>query len=95
MQSHRFVAKKLQIDKIEDNDYNLTFYLILPVESLKLTISLASISSIFKWNIQQQLDVKVAYLNVKLENDIYMTIPEWGGERRGCSCICHFNKGVL
>jgi len=54
-------------NQIEGVDYELTFSPTLPVESLRLTIALASL---FNWNIQQ-LDVKGAYLNAKLHNDIY------------------------
>ena len=59
-------------NQIEGVDYELTFSPTLPVESLRLTIALASL---FNWDIQQ-LDVKGAYLNAKLHNDIYMKLQE-------------------
>jgi len=37
-----------------------------------------TIASLFNWNIQQ-LDVKGAYLNDKLHNNIYMKLPEGHG----------------
>jgi len=57
--------------QIEGIDYDKIYSPTLSVESMHLVIAIAS----FKRNIQQ-LDIKAAYLNAPLNEEIYMTIPE-------------------
>jgi len=52
-------------------NYNLTYSPTLSIDSLKLLISIAAK---FKWDIMQ-LDIKAAYLNAPLEEEIYVSIP--------------------
>jgi len=52
-------------------DFELTYSPTLNIDALKLIISL---SSSLNWDIMQ-LDIKAAYLNAKLDTDIYITIP--------------------
>jgi len=66
----RIVAKGSS--QIRGIDYELTFTPILSIDSIKLIIALAAR---FNWEIFQ-LDIKAAYLNAKLDKDIYVTIPQ-------------------
>ena len=52
-------------------DFFQTFAPTLNIDGLKLIIAIASK---FKWHIFQ-LDIKAAYLNAKIDTDIYTTIP--------------------
>ena len=52
-------------------DYELTYSPTLNIDVLKLIIVLAANMC---WDIIQ-LDIKAAYLNAKLDIDIYITIP--------------------
>ena len=64
----RIVAKGYS--QIRGIDYELTFSPTLSIDSIKLIISLAAK---FNWEIFQ-LDIKAAYLNAKLDKDIYVMI---------------------
>ena len=66
----RIVAKGYS--QIRGIDYELTFSPTLSIDSIKLIISLAAR---FNWEIFQ-LDIKAAYLNAKLDKDIYVIIPQ-------------------
>ena len=66
----RLVAKGFS--QIRGIDYELTFSPTLSIDSLKFIIALASK---LHWDIFQ-LDIKAAYLNAKLDKNIYVTIPQ-------------------
>jgi len=61
-----------EFNQIEGIDFDITFSPILPVENLRMTIAIASL---FNCSILQ-LDVKGAYINTELHNDIYMNLLE-------------------
>ena len=65
----RLVAKGLT--QIYGIDYQETFALVVNVNSIQLLLSLAANLS---WPMHQ-LDVKNAFLNVKLEEEIFMNLP--------------------
>jgi len=53
-------------------NYTSTYSPTIEADSLRITISIASQ---YKWNLRQ-MDIKAAYLNAKLEEEIYVDIPE-------------------
>jgi len=70
----RFKARSVAkgFSQIRGIDYELTFSPTLSIDSMKFIISLAAK---FHWNIFQ-LDIKAAYLNAKLDKDIFVNIPQ-------------------
>ena len=66
----RLVAKGFS--QVRGIDYELTFSPTLSIDSLKLIIALAAK---YRWKIFQ-LDIKAAYLNAKLDKNIYVTISQ-------------------
>jgi len=66
----RLVAKGFS--QIRGINYELTFFPTLSINSLKLIIALAAK---FQWEIFQ-FEIKAAYLNVRLDKNIFVTIPQ-------------------
>ena len=66
----RFVIRGFK--QIEGKDFIDTYSPTLQADSFRLTIAIASIK---KWRIIQ-IDIKAAYLNAKLNEKIYVKIPE-------------------
>ena len=61
----------------EGIDYKETFAPVVRINSLRLLLGLASSQKM----IVHQLDVKTAYLNAILEEEVYMELPEGFGEK--------------
>ena len=66
----RLVAKGYKQEK--GKDYNSTYSPTLNTDSIRLMLSIAAR---LNWKVQQ-LDIKAAYLNAKLDVPIYVNIPE-------------------
>ena len=74
----RLVAKGYV--QIEGIDYYLTYSPTLKADTMRLFLKIASINN---WDIYQ-LDVNCAYLNAKLNEEVYLKIPMYGeGEGKG------------
>ncbi len=69
-------------------DYKNTFSPTLKQDTLKIIVSTAVQN---KFNIHQ-MDIKSAYLNAKLDEDIYMTLPE--GMKNQGKKFCKLNKAL-
>ena len=67
-------------------DYNETFSLVVCLETIRAILALAVAKD---WEIQQ-MDIKGAYLNGKLKEDVYMDQPQ--GYNDGTSQVCHLIK---
>ena len=80
----RLVAKGYS--QIYGVDYKNTFSLTLKQDTLKIIIAIAVQR---KFHIHQ-MDIKAAYLNAKLNEDIYMLLPE-GMKQKG---YCKLNKAL-
>lgn len=74
--------------QIRGIDYELIFSPTLSIDSIKLIIALAAY---LHWEIFQ-LDIKAAYLNAKLDKDIYVTIPQ--GDRNYGKGYWKLNKAL-
>jgi len=66
----RLVAKGFQ--QIPGQDFVETYSPTVQADSLRLTVAIAAN---LNWNLKQ-LDIKAAYLNAKLDHEIYTNIPE-------------------
>ncbi|KAK8634247.1 hypothetical protein V6N13_015075 [Hibiscus sabdariffa] len=66
----RLVAKGFQ--KIHGIDYDETFSPVAMFKSIRILLAIAAFHDYEIW----QMDVKTAFLNGKLEEDVYMTQPE-------------------
>ena len=74
----------------EGIDYDETFSLIARYNSIRVIISLASVLG---WKLHQ-IDVKTAFLNGKIEEEVYIEQPE-GFELHGKeSHVCKLKKVV-
>ena len=69
-------------------DYNETFSPVVRLETILAILALAVAED---WEIQQ-MDIKGAYLNNKLKEDIYMDQPQ--GYNDGTSRVCHLIKAL-
>ena len=66
----RLVAKGFcQIQRV---DYDETFSPVAMIKSIRILLAIAAFHDYEIW----QMDVKTAFLNGKLEKDVYMTQPE-------------------
>ena len=66
----RLVAKGY--DQQYGIDYNDTFAPVLKYKSLRIILAL----SVYENSILEQLDVKTAFLNASVKENIYISIPE-------------------
>ena len=66
----RLVAKGYK--KIHGIDYDETFSPVAMVKSIRILLAIAAHYDYEKW----QMDVKTAFLNGNLTEDVYMTQPE-------------------
>ena len=82
----RLVARGFS--QIPGMDYNQTFAPIVRLETIRAILALAIEND---WEIQQ-MDVKGAYLNSDLKEEIYMNQPE--GFDDGTSRLCHLIKTI-
>eukprot|EP00833_Pecoramyces_ruminatium_P002112 jgi/Orpsp1_1/1176144/evm.model.c7180000056545.1 len=80
----RLVARGF--DQIYGVDYNNTFSPTLKQDTLRTIVSIAVQN---KFNIHQ-MDIKTAYLNAKLDEEIYMEMPE-GMKQKG---YCKLNRAL-
>lgn len=83
----RLVARGFS--QIQSIDYFETFSPMVRYESVKTMLAVVA-----KHNMKlMQFDVKTAFLNSSLKEDIYMQQPE--GYEDGSNCVCHLKKGHL
>ncbi|KAH9685788.1 reverse transcriptase Ty1/copia-type domain-containing protein [Citrus sinensis] len=71
-------------------DYQETFAPVAKINSIRVLISLAVHSD---WNLYQ-LDVKNAFLNGKLEEEVFMDLPPGFEGNHGSSKVCKLHKSL-
>lgn len=82
----RLVARGFS--QIQDIDYFETFSLLVRYESVRAVLSVAA-----KHDTKlMQFDIKTAFLNSSLEEEIYMQQPDEYED--GSNRICHLKKGL-
>ena len=84
----RLVAK--DFSQKQNVDYFDTFASVTMISSIRILIALASIHRLFI----HQMDVKIAFLNGDLEEEIYMLQPEGCITHGKENKVCKLNKSL-
>jgi hypothetical protein len=84
----RFVARGFS--QKEGIDYNETFAPIARYTSIKTIISL---TSVLGWKLHQ-MDVKTAFLNGQVDEEVYIEQPEGFVVHRNASHVCKLKKAL-
>ncbi|KAL8099752.1 hypothetical protein AgCh_032122 [Apium graveolens] len=84
----RLVAKGFK--QIHGIDYDETFSLVAMVKSIRILLAIAAFLDYEIW----QMDVKTAFLNGSLEEDVYMTQPEGFVDPRNAGKVCKLRRSI-
>ena len=84
----RLVAKGFK--QIHGIDYDEIFSPVAMVKSIRILLAIAAYNEYKIW----QMDVKIAFLNGSLEEDVYMTQPEGFVIPNKARRICKLNKSI-
>ncbi len=83
----RLVAKGFK--QVQGIDYDETYSPVAQLKSIRILLAIAAFYDYEIW----QMDVKTAFLNGYLEEDVYMTQPE-GFESKGSRKVCKLNRSI-
>ena len=84
----RLVAKGFK--QIHGIDYDETFSPVAMVKSIRILLAIAAFHDYEIW----QMDVKTAFLNGSLEEDVYMTQPEGFVDPRNVGKVCKLRRSI-
>ncbi|KAK8685866.1 hypothetical protein V6N13_124899 [Hibiscus sabdariffa] len=84
----RLVAKGFR--KIHGVDYDETFSPVAMIKSIRILLAIAAFHDYEIW----QMDVKTAFLNGKLEEDVYMTQPEGFVAPGNATKVCKLQRSI-
>ncbi|KAK8696525.1 hypothetical protein V6N13_001659 [Hibiscus sabdariffa] len=84
----RLVAKGFR--QIHGIDYDETFSPVAMFKSIRILLAIAAFHDYEIW----QMDVKTAFLNGKLEEDVYMTQPEGFVALENARKICKLQRSI-
>ncbi|KAG8503385.1 hypothetical protein CXB51_001330 [Gossypium anomalum] len=84
----RLVAKSFR--QIYGVDYDETFSPVAMFKSIRILLAIAAFHDYKIW----QMDVKTAFLNGKLEEDVYMTQPEGFVDPKDAGKICKLQRSI-
>ena len=79
------LSKKV-FEKVQDVEYNEIFSLVLMLKSVQIMLAIAAFYDYEIW----QMDVKTAFLNGFLEEELYMMQPEGFVNPKGANKMCKF-----
>ena len=85
----RFVARGFT--QKEGIDYDETFALVAKYTTIRAIISLAAV---FEWKLHQ-MDVKTAFLNGKIEEEVYIEQPEGFVTHEKKTHVCKLKKSLV
>ncbi|KAJ9561425.1 hypothetical protein OSB04_006585 [Centaurea solstitialis] len=71
-------------------DYDETFSLVAKIKSIRIMLAIAAFYDYEVW----QMDVKTAFLNGKLSEDVYMTQPEGFVDIKHPNRVCKLEKSI-
>ncbi|KAK8597150.1 hypothetical protein V6N12_065626 [Hibiscus sabdariffa] len=84
----RLVAKDFR--QIHGVDYDETFSPVAMLKSIRILLAIAAFHDYEIW----QMDVKTAFLNGKLEEDVYMTQPEGFVTPENAGKVCKLQRSI-
>ena len=82
----RSVAKGFR--QVQDVDYNESFSLVSMLKSVRIMLAIATIYEIW------QMDVKTAFLNGFLKEELYMMQPEGFVNPKGANKLCKLQRSI-
>ena len=84
----RLVAKGFT--QIQGIDYDETFSPVAMIKSIRIMLAIAAFYDYEIW----QLDVKTAFLNGKLEEEVYMVQPQGFEDPKNSSKVCKLHRAI-
>ena len=84
----RLVAKGFK--QVHGQDYEETFAPVVMIRSIRILLAIAAYYDYEIW----QMDVKTAFLNGYLEEDVYMTQPEGFEDPTGTKKVCKLKRSI-
>ena len=84
----RLVTKGFR--QIQGVDYDETFSPVAMIKSIQILLAIAAFHDYEIW----QMDVKTAFLNGKLEKDVYMTQPEGFVTPENATKVCKLQRSI-
>ena len=82
----RIVAKGFR--QVQDVDYDEIFYLVAMLKSFRIMLAIATFYEIW------QMDVKTAFLNGFLKEELYMIQPEGFVDPKGANKVCKLQRSI-
>ncbi len=76
--------------QVHDVDYDTTFSPVAMFKSIRILLAIAAFHDYEIW----QIDAKIAFLNGKLEEDVYMTQPEGFVNPKDVGKICKLQRSI-
>ena len=83
------LSKKV-FDKVQDVEYNEIFSLVSMLKSVQIMLAIAAFYDYEIW----QMDVKTAFLNGFLEEELYMMQPEGFVNPKGANKVCKLQRSI-
>ena len=83
------LSKKV-FDKVQGVDYDEIFSLVAMLKSVRIMLAIAAFYDYEIW----QMDVKTAFLNGFLEEELYMMQPEGFVDPKGANKVCKLQRSI-
>ena len=84
----RFVAKRVR--QVQGLDYNETFSPVAMLKSVRIMLAIAAFHDYEIW----QMDVKTAFLNGFIEEELYMMQPEGFVDPKNANKVCKLQRSI-
>ena len=78
-------------DKVQGVDYDETFSPVAMLKSVRIMLAIAAFHDYEIW----QMDVKTAFLNGFLEEELYMMQPEGFVDPKGANKVCKLQRSIM
>ena len=83
------LSKKV-FDKVQGVDYDEIFSLVVMLKSVRIMLAIATFYDYEIW----QMDVKTAFLNGFLEEELYMMQPQGFVDPKGANKVCNLQRSI-
>ena len=82
--STKLVLSKKVFNKVQEVEFNEIFSLVLMLKSVQIMLAIATFYDYEIW----QMDVRIAFLNGYLKEELYMMQPEGFVNPKGANTVC-------
>ena len=86
--STKLELSKKVFDKVQGVEYNEIFSLVSMLKSVRIMLAIATFNEIW------QMDVKTAFLNGYLKEELYMMQPEGFVDPKGANKVCKLQRSI-